>query len=105
MRVTDQNGNAVAWAKVILSRAGAVNTYTTDAQGYVTYTVNSSGSFDAVASKSGYTDSLTVTVTVSDKSSLIVALSPEKDVAVGSEVQDNSHWKRRKAGEGCKGIS
>jgi len=87
MRVTDQNGNAVAGAKVILSRAGAVNTYTTDAQGYVTYTVNSSGSFDAVASKSGYTDSLTVTVTVSDKSSLIVALSPEKDVAVGSEVQ------------------
>ena len=86
MRVTDQDGTFIAGAKVTLSKAGGVSTYTSDSQGYVTYQVNSTGSYDAIATKSGYTDSSVVKVTITEKNSMKVSLSPDQNVQVGSDV-------------------
>ncbi|MFZ2456313.1 MAG: carboxypeptidase regulatory-like domain-containing protein [Candidatus Altiarchaeia archaeon] len=86
MRVTNQDGAAIAGAKVTVSRTGGVSTFTTDSQGYITFQMNASGSYDAIATKSGYTDSLVIKVTVSEKNSLRVDISPDKDVQVGSDV-------------------
>jgi protocatechuate 3,4-dioxygenase beta subunit len=86
MRVTDQDGTFIAAAKVTISRAGGVSTYTTDSQGYIAFQMNSTGSYDALASKSGYTDSSVVRITISEKNSMKVSISPDKDVQVGSDV-------------------
>lgn len=102
MRVMDESGVAVAGAKVTLSNAGVVKTYTSDAQGYVSYTLNATGSYDAVATKSGYTDSLAIRVTASEKNSMNVAVSPDKDVQVGSELQVTVTGSDGKALKGAK---
>jgi protocatechuate 3,4-dioxygenase beta subunit len=86
MRVTDQDGIAVAAAKVTLSKTGGVSTYTSDSQGYITFQVNATGSYDAIATKAGYSESSVVRVTISEKNSMKVSLSPDKDVQVGSDV-------------------
>ena len=86
MRVTDQDGAFISAAKVTISKAGGVSTYTSDSQGYVTFQVNSTGSYDAIATKSGYTDSSVVKITISEKNSLKVSLSPDQNVQVGSDV-------------------
>jgi hypothetical protein len=86
MRVTDQDGGVVQGAKVTISKAGGVSTYTSDSQGYVTFQINSTGAFDALATKSGYTDSAAVHFTVAEKNSLKITLSPSKDIQAGNAV-------------------
>ncbi len=86
MRVIDQDGTAVQGAKVTITKAGGVNTYTSDSQGYVTFQINATGAFDALATKSGYTDSTAVHFAVAEKNSLKVVLAPAKDIQAGSGV-------------------
>ncbi|MBN2250750.1 MAG: carboxypeptidase regulatory-like domain-containing protein [Candidatus Altiarchaeota archaeon] len=87
LRVTDDDDEPVAGAKVGVSKQGVVSTYTTDVQGYIIFKSDVSGTFDLVATKTDYIDSDIKSITIQEKGAMKIELTPSSNIPAGSEMQ------------------